>query len=97
MVEALCLLPVYFRKIVKKLASELCSIYSSQYCKLGFKLIKLHLQIFELKKTRLLFLIKFIGIRLLYLYCVTVIGMSINKNCFVYIQVMQRKRREDGH
>jgi hypothetical protein len=32
MVEELWLLPVYFRKIFKKLASELCSVYSSQYC-----------------------------------------------------------------
>jgi hypothetical protein len=23
--------------------------------------------------------------------------MSVNKNCFLFIQVMQRKRREDGH
>jgi hypothetical protein len=27
----------------KKLASELCSVYSFQYCKLDFKLKKLHL------------------------------------------------------
>jgi hypothetical protein len=49
MVEALWLLPVYFRKIFKKLASELCSGYSSQYFKVDCKLKKLHLQIFELK------------------------------------------------
>jgi hypothetical protein len=49
MVEELWLLPVYFRKIFKKLPSELCSVYYSQYCKLDFKFKKLHLQIFELK------------------------------------------------
>jgi hypothetical protein len=43
MVEALWLLPVYFRKIFKKLASEICSVYNSQYCKLDFKLKKLQL------------------------------------------------------
>jgi hypothetical protein len=32
-----------------------------------------------------------------YLYYVTFICMSLNKNCFLFIQVMQRKRREDGH
>jgi hypothetical protein len=42
-VEELLLLPVYFRKIFDKLASELCSVYSSQYCKLEFKFKKLHL------------------------------------------------------
>jgi hypothetical protein len=35
-----CLLPVYFRKICMKPASELCSMYSSEYCYLGFKQIK---------------------------------------------------------
>jgi hypothetical protein len=29
-------------------------------------------------------------------YYVTFIGMCINKNCFLFIQVMQRRRREDG-
>jgi hypothetical protein len=33
----------------KKLASELCAVYSSQYYKLDVKFKKLHLQIFELK------------------------------------------------
>jgi hypothetical protein len=37
------LLPVYFRKIFKKLASELFSVYSSQYCKIYFTFKKLHL------------------------------------------------------
>jgi hypothetical protein len=31
-----------------------------------------------------------------YMYYVTFIGMSLNKNSFVFIQVMQRIRREDG-
>jgi hypothetical protein len=31
MVEALWLLPVYFRKIFINVASELCCVYSSQY------------------------------------------------------------------
>jgi hypothetical protein len=43
----------YFRyisgKFSKKLASELCSVYNSRYCKLDFKFKKLHLEIFELK------------------------------------------------
>jgi hypothetical protein len=36
----------YFRYtsgiFLKRLASELCSVYSSQYCKLDFKFTKLH-------------------------------------------------------
>ncbi len=31
------------------------------------------------------------------MYFVTCIGMQLNKNCFAFIQVMQRRRREDGH
>jgi len=31
-VEELLLLPVYFRKVCMKPASELCSMYRSQYC-----------------------------------------------------------------
>ena len=30
------------------------------------------------------------------MYYVTFIGISLNNNCFVFIQVMQRRRREDG-
>jgi hypothetical protein len=31
-----------------------------------------------------------------YMYYVTFIGVSLNKNCFVFIKVMQRWRQEDG-
>jgi hypothetical protein len=86
MVEELWLLPVYFRYFFKKIASELCSVYSSQYCKFDFKLKN---RIFKYLswKTWLLFLSVLCNF----------IGMSLNNNCFVFIQVMQRKRREDGH
>jgi hypothetical protein len=30
-------------------------------------------------------------------YYVTFIGMSLNNNCFLFIQIMHWKRREDGH
>jgi hypothetical protein len=31
------------------------------------------------------------------MHYVTFIGISFDSNCFVFIQVMQRRRREDGH
>jgi hypothetical protein len=37
------------------------------------------------------------NLEVLFDYYVTFIGMSLNKNCFLLIQVMQKKRREDGH